>query len=172
MNCATAWSAARPLLLAACAVLAAPQALAAPGNNASCGMVSGSSTNFGLYDITSTTPTDTVATITVRCENLDPGNPNTSLTIAIGSGSGGSVNNRRLRHTGGSGDMLNYGLFRDSGRSAVWGVTPGIDAMTQVVKVQNNRTAQALFTIYGRIPQQQDVTPGDYVDTVQVTLSP
>lgn len=172
MNCATAWSAARALLLAACAGAAAPLALGATGSNASCGMVSGTSTNFGVYDVTSTTPTDTVATISVRCENLDPGNPNTSLTIAIGGGNGGSVNNRRLRHTGGSSDFLNYGLFRDSGRSAVWGVTPGIDAMTQLVKVQNNRTAQALFTIYGRIAPLQDVTPGDYVDTVQVTLSP
>jgi spore coat protein U-like protein len=171
MNCATAWSAARPLLLAACAVLAAPAAMAATAN-ASCGIVSGTSTNFGVYDVVSTAPTDTVATITVRCENLDAGNPNTSLTIAIGGGSGGSVNGRRMRHTGGSTDILNYGLFRDSGRSAVWGATPNIDAMTQVVKVQNNRSAQALFTIYGRIPPLQDVTPGDYADQVQVTLSP
>jgi spore coat protein U-like protein len=168
MNCATAWSAARPLLLAACAALAAPMATAA----VSCGFVSGTSTNFGLYDVTSTVPTDTVATIQVRCESIDPGNPNMSLTVGIGAGNGGSVNNRRMRHTGGSSDILNYGLFRDGGRSAVWGVTPGIDAMTQVVKVQNNRTAQATFTIYGRMPAQQDVTPGDYADTVQVTLSP
>ncbi|HEX7888043.1 MAG TPA: spore coat U domain-containing protein [Ramlibacter sp.] len=168
MNCATAWSAARPLLLAACAAFAAPLATAA----VSCGIVSGTSTNFGAYDITSTAPADTVATLQVRCDSVEPGNPNITLTVTVGAGNGGSVNNRRLRHTGGSADVLNYGLFRDGSRSAVWGVTPGIDAMTQTVKVQNNRTAQALFTIYGRIPPLQDVTPGDYADLVQVTLSP
>jgi spore coat protein U-like protein len=126
---------------------------------------------FGAYDILSTAPTDTVALIQVHCDSIAPGNPNIALTVAIGGGSGGSVNSRRMQHTSGSGDLLNYGLFRDPGRSAVWGFTPGIDALTQQAKVQNNHTADITFTVYGRIPPQQDVTPGTYRDTVQITLS-
>jgi spore coat protein U-like protein len=168
MNCRMAWSAGKPLLVAALLLGASHGAQAA----AACGFTSSGSTIFAPYDILATTPTDTVATIRVHCENVAPGNPNISLTVAIGTGNGSSVNNRRMQHAGGTGDVLNYGLFRDSNRSAVWGYTPALDAMTQSVKVQNNRTVDAVFTVYGRIPPQQDVTPGDYTDMVQVTLSP
>jgi spore coat protein U-like protein len=167
MNCATAWSAARVLVAAALTVGAAGAHAAAV-----CGFLTSSSTAFGSYDVLSTVPADTLATIRVRCDNIEPGNPTIILTVSVGTGAGSSVNSRRMRHTGGSGDVLNYGLFRDAGRSAVWGYTSGVDTMTQSIKVQNKRTVDTTFTIYGRIPAQQDVTPGDYVDSVQVTLSP
>jgi spore coat protein U-like protein len=168
MNCRMAWSAVKPLLAAILFLGASHGAQAA----AACSFSGSGSTAFGPYDILSVTATDTVATIRVRCENVAPGNPNISLTVGLGAGNGSSVQNRRMAHAGGTGDLLNYGLFRDASRSAVWGYTPALDALTQTVKVQNNRTAEAIFTIYGRIPPQQDVTPGDYSDTVQVTLSP
>lgn len=167
MNCRTAWSAARALALAGMVLAAGPAARAA----ATCGFLSSSSTAFGVYDTATSAPTDTVAIIQVRCESTDAGNPNITLTMGIGTGAGGSVNNRRMQLAGGS-DLLYYGLFRDAGRSAVWGYTPGLDAVTQVAKVQNNRMVDATFTVYGRIRAQQDVTPGDYIDSVQVTLSP
>ena len=167
MNCAMAWSAARVLAAATLAV-GAKSAQAA----AVCSFLTSSSTAFGSYDVLSKAPADTLAIIRVRCDNIEPGHPNISLTVSVGTGAGSSVNSRRMRHTGGSGDVLNYGLFRDAGRSAVWGYTVGVDTVTQSIKVQNNRTVDTTFTIYGRIPAQQDVTPGDYVDSVQVTLSP
>lgn len=168
MNCRRAWPVSRRLVLAALLAAAGPAAFAA----ASCGIVSSSSTAFGAYDVLSTAPTDSLAIIKVRCDSVEPGNPNITLTMGVGTGYGGSVSSRRMRHAGGTTDVLNYGLFRDSSRSAVWGYTPGVDAVTQVVKVQNNRTAEATFTIYGRVPALQDVAPGEYVDSVQVTLSP
>jgi spore coat protein U-like protein len=167
MNCATAWSAARVLAAAALAAgVSSAQAAAV------CSFLTSSSAAFGSYDVLSTAPADTLAIIRVRCDNIEPGNPNITLTVSVGIGGGSSVNSRRMRHTGGSGDVLNYGLFRDAGRSAVWGYTAGVDTVTQSLKVQNNRTVDTTFTIYGRIAAQQDVTPGDYVDSVQVTLSP
>lgn len=167
MNCAMAWSAARTVLLAAAALALAPTARAA----AVCGVTSSDGAAFGAYDVLSPTPTDTLALVRVRCESVDPGNPNISLTLAIGPGNTGSVNGRRMRQAGGT-DTLGYGLFRDTGRSAVWGYTHGVDTLTQTVKVQNNRTAEATFTVYGRMPAQQDVAPGTYTDSVQVTLTP
>lgn len=167
MNCAMAWSAARTLLLSGAALAAAPAAWA----GAVCGISSSAGPAFGNYDILSPAPTDTLALVRVRCESVDSGNPNISLTLAIGPGATGSVNGRRMRQAGGT-DSLGYGLFRDTGRSAVWGYTHGVDTLTQTIKVQNNRTAEATFTVYGRIPAQQDVTPGNYSDTVQVTLTP
>lgn len=167
MNCAMAWSAARVLLLTGAAVAASPGLWAA----AACGITSSGGAAFGNYDVLSPVPTDTLALVRVRCESVDPGNPNISLTLAIGPGGTGSVNGRRMRHAAGT-DSLGYGLFRDTGRSAVWGYTPGVDTLTQTIKVQNNRTAEATFSVYGRIPPQQDVTPGSYSDMVQVTLTP
>lgn len=168
MNCKEAWPVNRSLVLAALLAAAGQVATAA----VSCGIVSSSSTAFGVYDVLSTAPTDSLAIVKVRCDSVDAGNPNITLTMGIGTGSGSSVSSRRMRHTGGGSDVLNYGLFRDSNRSAVWGYTPGVDALTQVVKVQNNRLAEATFTIYGRVPALQDVATGEYSDTVQVTLSP
>jgi spore coat protein U-like protein len=68
--------------------------------------------------------------------------------------------------------VLSYGIFRDASRTALWGYTPGIDTVSQTLKVLTSRGVDASFTVYGRIPALQDVTPGDYTDTVQVTLSP
>jgi len=169
MNCSKACFVNRSWLAAACFVLAAPAATAA----VSCGFVSSSSLAFGGYDALAATPTDTVTTMLVRCDSLTPGNPNLDLTISIGAGrNGGSVTNRRMRQVGGAGDYLAYGLFRDPGRSLVWGYTPGVDAHTISVKVQNTRTVDATITVYGRIPPRQNVSVGDYGDAVQVTVSP
>jgi spore coat protein U-like protein len=93
--------------------------------------------------------------------------------MAIGQGSNGtSVNDRRMLHTGGSGDFLNYNLFRDVSRTSVWGFSSGVDTMSRQLSIANNSTATASFTIYARVPAQQDVTIGNYRDTVQITVTP
>lgn len=166
MNWPRVWSVASFALVAA-GLAGAPGA----GHAAvTCRFESNSSVAFGPYDVTSTTPTDSLATVLVRCDSSTGGNPSVTVTLSVSPGASGS--SRRMRHLGSSGDVLTYGLFRDAARSAAWGFTAGVDTVSQNLKIQNNRSAQASFTIYGRIPPLQDVTPGDYVDTVQVTLSP
>jgi spore coat protein U-like protein len=73
---------------------------------------------------------------------------------------------------GPAGGYMNYGLFRDVGRSAVWGFSPGVDTMGQTLSIPNRGSATATFNIYGRIPALQDVPVGSYTDSVTVTVSP
>lgn len=137
-----------------------------------CRFVSGGSVLFGPYDALTSIPTDTVATFRVRCDR-NGGPANVTLTLALSAGvNGSSVANRAMKQVGGSGDLLLYGLYRDTGRSAVWGFSPGVDAGQQVLNVPNKGSAFATFTIYGRIPAQQNVSAGSYADGVQVTLTP
>jgi spore coat protein U-like protein len=126
---------------------------------------------FGSYDLLTTTPTDTQLDVLVQCDRKG-GPQNVTLDLGINQGSyGTSVANRRLGLAGGT-DVLNYGLFRDAGRSANWGFTSGVDTGTLTLSVPNNGSATGVFRIFGRIPARQNVSPGSYSDRIQLTLNP
>lgn len=137
-----------------------------------CRLVSGGGVAFGNYDIFSAAPNDTLLNIAVACDRTG-GPQNIVVTMSLSQGANGtSVNARRMLNSGGAGDYLAYGLYRDVSRSSVWGFSPGIDTLSQTLAVPNNGSASVTFTIYGRLPPQQDVSAGSYSDSVQVTLSP
>lgn len=155
-------------ILALCVLLAAQSATA----DTTCRIVSGSSLVFGPYDTLSGAPTDSTATVQVRCDRVG-GPQNVPVTLTLSTGSNGTgVNNRRMLQVGGLGDYLSYGLFQDVSRSSAWGFSPSVDAVTELIAVPNNGSAIGTFTIYGRIPAQQNVSPGSYADSVQITLTP
>ena len=138
----------------------------------SCRFVSGGGVAFGPYDTLSASTADTALNLLVSCSR-NGGPQNVSVTVSMGVGANGtSVNRRRMANTGGTGDFLTYGLFRDVTRSSTWGFTPAIDTVSQTIAVPNNGSASVTFTVYGRIPPLQDVSAGGYSDTVQVTLTP
>lgn len=135
-------------------------------------MASGTSLVFGPYDILSAAPTDTLGTIQVICAR-NGGPKKLTVSMQLGEGlNGRSVNARRMRHTGGTNDMLSYNLFRDPGRSAIWGFSDGVNTVSQPVEIDNKDPITLVFTIYGRIPPNQDGMVGNYTDTVQVTVTP
>jgi spore coat protein U-like protein len=111
---------------------------------------------FGSYDTFSNVPLDNAGgNVAVTCDIPTP------YTLALSPGSGTYA----LRSMSGAGSSLNYNLFIDPTRLIVWGDgTPG----TSVVA---GATIGASHTIYGRIPQRQNVPVGVYTDTVIVTLS-
>lgn len=151
------------LLVLFLAPLAAPAAVV-------CRLVSGGSLGFGAYDYFSPSPNDSLANVTVSCSR-DGGPQNNTLLMRVDQGvNGTSVSARRLLHTGGSGDTLAYGLYRDVGRTNVWGTTDNINTVSATLSIPNRGTAFATFIIYGRIPAGQDVSSGTYRDTVGVTL--
>ena len=137
-----------------------------------CRLMMGGGVAFGPYDTAATAPTDTALNFQVRCER-EGGPENVTLTVSLGTGMhSGTVSARRMLHGGGSGTYLAYGLFRDVSRSAYWGMTPNVDAVSQTLAVPNKGSATATFTIYARIPALQNVFSGSYTDSVQVTLTP
>jgi spore coat protein U-like protein len=147
-------------------------ALAPLGANAAttCRIVNAGSLAFGSYDYFSRAPNDSLANMTVTCNRLGAPQKLTVL-VRMGQGmNGSSVSSRRMLHTGGRGDTLDYNLFRDPGRSSVWGSSDGVNTVSADLSIPNNGSASATLTIYGRIPIQQDASPGLYADSVQVTI--
>jgi spore coat protein U-like protein len=150
------------LLLALAAPLAWPATV--------CRLVGGVSMGFGSYDYFSAVPNDSQTTVSVSCDRSG-GAPTVTVTVRIDQGANGAgVGSRRMLHTGGSGDLLNYGLYRDVARSQVWGMTDTVDTMGATLAVPNKGSAGASFTVYGRIPARQDLSAGNYADSVQITI--
>ncbi len=115
----------------------------------SCSVEGTTAINFGNYDPTSATPTDSAGDVQVRCTK------NTAYTVYIGA-------DRSM--TDGT-DTLNYELYSDAGRSSAWGDTLGTGV--GYTAPDNNTAAH---TIYGRVSALQNVGVGTYTDTVTVTV--
>jgi spore coat protein U-like protein len=135
--------------------------------------VTASGVAFGVYDPVLTSPDDSTGTISVRCVYTGPGgadSTNYSVTLSTGGGLGFAP--RKL--SAGS-STLNYNLYRDAGRTQVWGNgTGGTTMITGNIKVGpgvGNNTETQNHTVYGRIPAQQDPDSGNYADSILVTLT-
>lgn len=120
--------------------------------------VSTTSMAFGSIDPISHLPTDSSGTIIVSCPT------DTMYTIVI-DGGGGTVDNRRM--TNGA-DVLNYQLYTDANLALVWGDgTSG----TMAVSGTAEPGADAIHTVYGRVPPQPLAKVGAYADTLTVTIN-
>lgn len=119
---------------------------------------------FGTYDVFSATDLDQTATFEIRC------NPNLAYRIQIDPGlnyglATGYAADRAM--TDGT-NYLAYRLYRDAGRTQLWGNTLGTDTLDQ----SNGNGAWRQLTIYGRIPAGQEVPAANYVDaTVTLTVN-
>jgi spore coat protein U-like protein len=114
---------------------------------------------FGSYDpvaANSTAPLDGTGSLVVTCTRGTP------ATIGIDAGTNGS---RRM--TNGTASFLTYELYKDTGRTQVWGDTGAAAATVPPAPSIAPRT----ITVYGRVPQTQDVTPGSYLDQVVATIN-
>ena len=135
--------------------------------------VTASGVAFGVYDPVLTTPDDSTGTITVRCVYAGPGgadSTNYSVTLSAGGGLGFAP--RKLLKGSAT---LDYNLYRDAGRTQVWGNgTGGTTIITGNIKVGpgvGNNSQTANHIVYGRIPAQQDPDGGNYADSILVTLT-
>lgn len=137
-----------------------------------CRFLTGGAVAFGSYDIFSAAPDDSLLNVYVQCTR-NGGPQNVSVTLQLSAGlNGSSASARRMANSGSAGGYLSYGLFRDSGRTAVWGFSTGVDTVSQTLSIPNHGVALGTFVIYGRIPAQQDAAAGSYSDRVQMTLTP
>lgn len=128
---------------------------------------------FGTYDPSLATPDDSAGSVRVTCSYIGSGGAvSANYTVALSTGSSGTYAQRRLR-AGAS--LLSYNLYRDAGRSQVWGSgTAGTTIVTGNIKVgpgAGNRTRTVNHPVFGRIPALQDADTGNYSDTIVVTLT-
>ncbi len=116
---------------------------------------------FGSYNPIDTIPIDSQGIITIYCTT----NEKTTTSISVSQNSGG-FNPRKMKNAAGS-DLLNYNLYTDAARTIIWGDGTG---GTKTVSARVNRTTVNL-TIYGRIPAGQDVSVGQYTDSLVITVN-
>jgi spore coat protein U-like protein len=119
--------------------------------------VSATDMAFGAY---SGTTINTTSGISVSCTNTTDYN----VGLNAGTAAGATVTNRNL--TGPEATLLHYRLSRDPAHRINWGNTVGADT----VRGTGNGTVQQLF-VYGQIPASQTVPPGNYSDTITVTVT-
>jgi spore coat protein U-like protein len=110
---------------------------------------------FGGYDPFVSQDVDSVANISVTCD--EP----TSYSIALSTG-GGTYEQRVM--TSGLHQLL-YNLYTDATLSTVWGDGSGHSATV------GDTQLPATHTVYGRIPARQDAHVGVYNDTIVITLT-
>lgn len=117
---------------------------------------------FGAYDPVSAnaaTNLNATGTVTVACTK------GAAATIDLGNGGNFLGGSRRM--TSGT-DFLNYALYKDAARTQVWGT--GLTGGTTAAYTSASRAATAI-TVYGTVPQAQDVTVGAYSDVVLATIT-
>jgi spore coat protein U-like protein len=116
---------------------------------------------FGSYDpivAHASTPLDSTGSVTIRCTR------GTATTVGLGLGANASGSTRRM--TDGA-DFMTYELYKDNGRTQIWG-NSGTDLLTPAVAPSS---APRSFTVYGRVDAAQDVEAGNYSDTVVATVN-
>jgi spore coat protein U-like protein len=149
--------------LAALAAAVAPAVLASGGNNCS---VSAVTHAFGAYDALNTL--DSTSNITATC-TTGGGAANVPYQLALSAGPG-SYASRRM--TGPAATILAYNLYTNSARTTIWGDgTAGTSIVSTTMVVPVSGSASFIHTLYGRIPGSQNVRPGAYATTSNITVT-
>lgn len=140
----------------------------APSARAVC-TTSAAPTLFGNYNPLSASANESTGSVTVTC-GVNSVAVLQSYTIALSTGGSGSYATRRLQ-AGAS--TLQYQLYRDLGRTSVWGDGSGGSAVvTGGFLLSVLVPVSATHTVYGRIPALQTSVPvGSYTDTITVTVT-
>jgi spore coat protein U-like protein len=94
-----------------------------------------------------------------------------TVNYSVDFSRGGSANYSPREMTSGA-NKLQYNLYSDASRASVWGDTTGgtshaagsIGLLSVLVPVS------ASHTIYGRIFASQNAVPGNYADSIVVTI--
>lgn len=125
----------------------------------SCTFSSGSSVDFGIYDVYASQANNFgVGSIHIQCQG--GGGP---FKVTLSPGQSNSFAERQMRN----GNMvLRYNLYTSASRSVVWGDET---ATSNAVHVPKNTHSK--LDIFGQIPALQDVPVGTYIDHVTAIVN-
>jgi spore coat protein U-like protein len=147
-----------PLVQRPAAAATATATLTVSANVISSCTVTNGTLAFGDYAPTGGSNVDQTGTFTVACTK------GTGATVGLGDGDNFLSGARRMKN---GTEFLTYELYKESDRTAVWGNSGG--ALVTLAAAASN-AAQTL-TVYGRIPPGQDVSVGNFGDSVQITVT-
>jgi spore coat protein U-like protein len=125
---------------------------------------------FGTYSPANTSPTVANGSVTATCTWTGGGSTTVNVVASYGAGNSGSFPNRwMLSGT----NRLNYNIYFESNFQTIRGNgTAGTQTGAASLTVSSgNRTASVSGTLFGRIPAQQDAVPGNYTDTILITMT-
>ncbi|WP_244850755.1 spore coat U domain-containing protein [Caballeronia sp. SL2Y3] len=103
---------------------------------------------------------DQSTNVSVTCTTGTPYN----VALDAGSPTGSTISARTLNNAANTG-TVQYNLFRDSGRTQIWGQTVGSDTVSGV----GNGSAQTI-SVFGRVPAQPTPAADTYMSTVTATV--
>ncbi|HZF28383.1 MAG TPA: spore coat U domain-containing protein [Gammaproteobacteria bacterium] len=127
--------------------------------------VSASTLDFGQAGLgLASTPVNATGTISMTCTQ----GVSYSIALNAGQGSGATVALRKLTRAAGT-DTLSYRLYRDSGRSQLWG--NGLSGTGTVAATGAGIQTVLQHTVYGTLPAQAVPRVGQYSDVVTVTVT-
>lgn len=128
---------------------------------ATCGFTSIGSLSFGAYDVFGPN-VDTASSISFLCTGVMPGN---TVVIDFSIGSAPSFTPRQMV----SGAFrLNYNIYLDASRIAIWG--DGTGGSSRYGPVTPPEATTVNVSVFGRIPSGQDAHVGTYTDNVVITM--
>ncbi|MGN7958145.1 Csu type fimbrial protein [Agrobacterium tumefaciens] len=119
-------------------------------------IISAENINFGSHGVLNTA-VDATGAINLTCT--------TSLNYSVALNGGLSNSPPAARKMVQAGASITYGLYRDANRTNVWGSAAG-----EIATGTGTGSLQTL-TVYGRVPAQNTPAPGNYSDTVVVTVN-
>ncbi len=106
---------------------------------------------------------DASTSVSVTCTSGTP----FKVGLDAGTGAGATTGSRKMTRTSAPLSVVDYGLYRDLGRSLNWGNDTAAGTDTE------NGTGTggaAAYPIYGRVPPQNTPEPGDYLDTIVLSV--
>lgn len=134
---------------------------------------SASTTPLALGTVTGSSNVDSSATITVSCSTAGLSLlavARVKLCLNIGAGANGSGQTNPRRMTNSFGDVLNFQIYSDAGRTNIWGdstipatptpVSQDLEYNVPVLGGSGGFTA----TMYGRVPPQSGLAAGSYTN--------
>ncbi len=136
---------------------------------ADCTTVTSQSIVFGTYSALDGTSADSNGSVRITCTGRGLFSADIGV-VSISAGSSTSFTNRTLVN---GGQRLFYNLYTDAARSRVFGDgtgntgTVGFSAGGGLLGGPGTATIQ----VYARMPARQDVAPGQYIDTLIVTVT-
>jgi len=146
------------LILMAQPSLAMVVSITTKGQPLACGINSVKNVVFGNYDVFSSTIVTSQGNVVIQCKG---GSPPFKVTVNINPGGSGTATQRYMTTVGT--DHLLYNIYSNSARTTIWG--DGTTAPAPTFNIPNHK--KNTFIIYGEIlPIQQNVTVGDYNDTL------
>jgi len=138
---------------------------------------------------TSVSPSCTIGTAAIAFASYDPVNANasvaddqtgdivirctkgtTGITIDLGNGAHNTGQQRRMANLTSASTFINYEVYKETGRSSIWGAGDGGTVRTGA---DLNGTGNVVaVTMYGRIPPAQlSAIAGAYSDTLVSTIN-